>query len=418
MKVLWFSNISLIEDSISRSGTWVYSMFKGLKTSNDVNIVANISFSNSKNSIISKSNDFKELLVPISYGQSINDISGKIINEIVDFVESLSPDIIHIWGVESVWAAICQKRLNRYPQLIEIQGLKGISGHPIHFNGGLIKMPRNILKSMEWLLPSLSLSHIQKGFYKWDKYEQEVISHAKYINTQSDWVRDALKFHFNTKARIFNTSILLRKSFINPAPWTNRDKDLQEQNPILFSISSPVPYKGLHVLIETLPLLKKYYPDIKLRVAGISINQKNYKSSGYIRFISKLISSYGLNDNIELLGNLTEEVILKEFYKCNVFINPTFIETFCLALAEALSVGVPTVSSYVAAIPELVDGNNGLLVPVGDSISLASAIYKILSDSSLSKDLSHKAYQSMSLYNRERKIIENQINTYRIILNS
>lgn len=418
MKVLWFSNISLVEDTINRSGTWVYSMFKGLKASNDVNIVGNISFSNSRNSIISESGNLKELLVPISYGQGIDDISVITINKIVDFVESLSPDIIHIWGIESIWAAICQKRLNKYPQLIEIQGLKGISGKPIHFNGGLIKMPRNILKSMEWLLPKLSLSYIQKGFDKWDYYEQEVISHAKYINTQSNWVRDALKFHFNTNARIFNTSILLRKSFINPAPWMNHNRDLQEITPIIFSISSPIPYKGLHVLIEALSLLKKYYPNIKLRVAGISINQRNSKSSGYIRFINKLISSYGLNDNIELLGNLTEDVILQEFYKCNVFVNPTFIETFCLALAEALSVGVPTVSSYVAAIPELVEGNNGLLVPVGDAISLASAIYKILSNSSLSRELSHKAYQSMSLYNRDKQIIENQINTYRIILNS
>lgn len=417
MKVLWFSNISLTEDGIAKSGTWIYSMFKGLRTSIDVDVVANISFSNTKKFILSDSGNFKEFLVPISLGQSIDSISETVINRIIDFVDAISPDIIHIWGIEGPWATICQEKLDRYYQLIEIQGFKGITGKPIHFNGGLNRLPCNLLHSLEWLVPRYSLSSRQKEFKNWDYQEQRVVSKAKYISVQSNWVKDALRFHFNTKARLFNTSILLRNSFIHPVQWTIPQKR-EDQTPILFTTTSPVPYKGLHVLIETVMLLKRYYPNIRLRVAGISINNRNRKSSGYIRLIDNLISSYGLKDNVDLLGNLTEELILQELYKCDIFVNPTFIETFCLALAEALSVGVPTVSSYVAAIPELVDGQNGLLVPAGDSISLASTIDKILTDSCLGKKLSDMAYETMSSYNNSQRIIEKQIDIYKSILNS
>ena len=419
MKVLWFSNVSLIDDDTNKTGTWIHSMYKGLSTYKDVDIIANISFSKSSLKL-SQEGSFTELLIPISYGiQKIEDIPTSIINKIIDFVDNLSPDIIHIWGIEAIWALICQKRLSKYTQLIEIQGLKGISSAPIHFNGGLSKLPQNILGPFECILPDFSLNHIQKEFNRWDYYERDVISNAKYISTQSAWVRDALKFHFNTNARIFRTSILLRNSFINPVPWISHREERSgiTDAPTLFSISSPIPYKGFHVSVESLSLLKKYYPDIKLRVAGISINKRNVITSGYIRFIKNLISSHNLNDNIEFLGNVKEDVILQELYKSDVFINPTFVETFCLALAEALSVGVPSVSSYVAALPELIDKNNGLLVPAGDPISLASSINKILSNPSLSIDISTHAYKSMALYNNSQRIIENQIEIYNSILN-
>ena len=38
-------------------------------------------------------------------------------------------------------------------------------------------------------------------------------------------------------------------------------------------------------------------------------------------------------------------------YLCNVCVIPSFVETYCLALAEAMIVGCPTVVSYTSALP-------------------------------------------------------------------
>jgi glycosyltransferase involved in cell wall biosynthesis len=52
-----------------------------------------------------------------------------------------------------------------------------------------------------------------------------------------------------------------------------------------------------------------------------------------------------------------------------------------VALMEALACGVPTVSTRLSGIPELVrDGETGLLAEPGDPASLADAIERTLAD--------------------------------------
>ena len=56
-------------------------------------------------------------------------------------------------------------------------------------------------------------------------------------------------------------------------------------------------------------------------------------------------------------------------------------EAFGLVLAEALYLGTPVVATQVGGIPEIVDhGEDGLLVPPGDSEALAAAVVALLSD--------------------------------------
>jgi colanic acid/amylovoran biosynthesis glycosyltransferase len=54
---------------------------------------------------------------------------------------------------------------------------------------------------------------------------------------------------------------------------------------------------------------------------------------------------------------------------------PSFAEGLPVVLMEALALGRPVVSTYIAGIPELVqDGVNGWLVPAGDPTALARAL--------------------------------------------
>ena len=63
---------------------------------------------------------------------------------------------------------------------------------------------------------------------------------------------------------------------------------------------------------------------------------------------------------------------------------------------EALSVGVPVVSTAVGGVPEVVtDGENGLLVPPGDPESLAAAVRRILEEPGLRDRLAAAAKPSV-----------------------
>jgi glycosyltransferase involved in cell wall biosynthesis len=67
-------------------------------------------------------------------------------------------------------------------------------------------------------------------------------------------------------------------------------------------------------------------------------------------------------NNINFLGILSEEDIIREFQNCNIFICPSSIENSPNSLGEAQLIGIPTISAYVGGIPDMVIHNySGLL---------------------------------------------------------
>jgi glycogen(starch) synthase len=82
---------------------------------------------------------------------------------------------------------------------------------------------------------------------------------------------------------------------------------------------------------------------------------------------------------------LDRSVLYEKIYPAaDVFVMPSRAEGFGFTNVEALSFGVPVISSRVGAIPEVVDhGMTGLLVPPGDVPSLASAMEEMAGERSL-----------------------------------
>lgn len=61
-------------------------------------------------------------------------------------------------------------------------------------------------------------------------------------------------------------------------------------------------------------------------------------------------------------GFISKKVVANEFQKADLFLHGSEYETFSVVIAEALKCGTPVVASNVAAIPELIDDSNGILV--------------------------------------------------------
>jgi glycosyltransferase involved in cell wall biosynthesis len=61
-------------------------------------------------------------------------------------------------------------------------------------------------------------------------------------------------------------------------------------------------------------------------------------------------------------GFIPKEAVAKEFQKADLFLHGSEYETFSVVVAEALKCGTPVVGSNVAAIPELINASNGVLV--------------------------------------------------------
>jgi len=78
------------------------------------------------------------------------------------------------------------------------------------------------------------------------------------------------------------------------------------------------------------------------------------------------------------------------------FVLPSLNEGMGRALIEAMAAGLPVIASRVGGIPALIeDEKNGLLVPAGDSLALAVAVRRILSDPPWAHTLGQNAMQSI-----------------------
>lgn len=410
MNLLWLSNIS-VSKPMKGSGTWIYSMFHSILEFSDIRIT-NITIGNTSEVLKISKKKYNEYIIPNRWLNKHMTPKSQIKRFIDNIIKSDEFDLIHIWGVELPWA-FSVNHITNIPRLIEIQGFKGITSLPIHYLGGLEHLPSNILGKFEFILPSISSKCARLQFQRWEKYENSIISDADYINTQSEWVRNVLTYKYNIHAKIYTTKIILRKEFLECQTWGNFE---HTQNQItLFAVSAPIPYKGIHVAIEAVSLLKNKYPDIKLRIAGITNNRHYQMVSGYVSYLNKLIHKHDLNNNVEFLGNIEATQITQELQSCNIFVNPSFIETYCLALAEAMAVGVPSVSSYAAALPELVKNGRGLTFPVGDAISCAASIDDLLKNKDTCLQLSKNAETIRDKFN-PFEIVKKQIAIYNDII--
>jgi glycosyltransferase involved in cell wall biosynthesis len=86
--------------------------------------------------------------------------------------------------------------------------------------------------------------------------------------------------------------------------------------------------------------------------------------------------------DVRFVPFVDDDSVMADHYRAaDLYLHPARAENFPLAVLEAIACGAPVVASDVGGIPEIVvDGETGLLVPVGDSAALAQAAVSLLSD--------------------------------------
>jgi len=94
------------------------------------------------------------------------------------------------------------------------------------------------------------------------------------------------------------------------------------------------------------------------------------------------VARRGLERLIHFTGHRND---LRDIYvSFDVFLMTSLTEGMPNTLLEAMALGVPSVSTSVGGVPELLEhGNGGFLAPVGDADALADHVINLLADSSL-----------------------------------
>ncbi|MGP4060977.1 glycosyltransferase [Halobacillus sp. H74] len=141
--------------------------------------------------------------------------------------------------------------------------------------------------------------------------------------------------------------------------------------------------KNLPMLIEAFEEIKKKYPNYKLKIFGVGELRED---------LLRIIGQKGLENDVFLPG--FSKNIHVEMVNSSLFVIPSNYEGISNSMLEALAIGVPVIStdSPIGGAKMFIrDGENGMLIKVGDTWGLVSAMDKIISDKKYALDLSYES---------------------------
>jgi len=136
--------------------------------------------------------------------------------------------------------------------------------------------------------------------------------------------------------------------------------------------------KGLPVLLDALPIISRFIPDIRVLIAGPGDSEE---------VLEKVDPQ--LRDCVEFLGKISEEDKADFLASVSLYIAPnTGGESFGIILAEAMAGGAAVVASDIPAFADVLgDGQYGALFESENSENLAKVIIDLLRDDVKRKEL-------------------------------
>jgi colanic acid/amylovoran biosynthesis glycosyltransferase len=158
--------------------------------------------------------------------------------------------------------------------------------------------------------------------------------------------------------------------------------------------------KGHRFLIEAMAKLRKQNRNVKLQIIGGGPLESE---------LHELVSRLEIKEHVTFTGKMLQEEIIQQYRASDLFVLACAIspdgdmDGLPVVLVEALAMEIPTVSTQVSGVPEIVQDNvTGLCVPPHDSQELADAMAYMMDHPDEARKMAKAG----------RQIVKNQFNRY------
>ena len=392
MNILWLTNVAMPEASLLMNekptpfGGWFASASVALADEDGIKL-----------SIAFPKNGLSDVLVlkgekitfyafpPVSEKDVRFNIQNIYLKKILN---ETKPDIVHIFGTEYAHTLAMVNACQKGKVVISIQGLTSVIS--MHYLTGIPAKVQNRFTIRDFIKQD-NLKQQQSKFIKRGAFEFEALRKVKHIIGRTTWDR-ACTSQINPDAKYYICNETLRNEFYKHA-W---DIEKCEKHSIFVS-QGAYPIKGLHFMLEAMPLILKHFPDAKLYVGGQNIIKSDtlkdkLKMSSYGKYIKELIKRYNLGKSIVFTGILEEKQMCERFLQSHVFVSPSIVENESNSLSEAKIMGVPSVASYVGGVTDRIEhGKDGFFYQHDASYMLAHYVCEIFKNKDLAISFSKKA---------------------------
>lgn len=162
----------------------------------------------------------------------------------------------------------------------------------------------------------------------------------------------------------------------------NGVKTEKPRRPRIIYIGRLIEYKHID---ELLTAFSKLNLDAELYVVGVGPERKN---------LEELARRLGVADRTIFTGFVDDRKKVELLKSSHVFVLPSTVEGFGIALVEAMAAGTPTISADIPALREVADGGKvGMLFTPRNTEELRVKLEQLLKDGGLQRELAKKGHE-------------------------
>lgn len=171
------------------------------------------------------------------------------------------------------------------------------------------------------------------------------------------------------------------RSAVDPAPYLHEvdkaafrtDLGFDTDTPIVGMVAQLIPRKGHRYLLAALPAVLAEHPRLQVLIYGRGPLEDELRHA---------VADQGLAGHVTLMGFVDD--LPAQLGGLDLLVHPADMEGLGVSLLQASAARVPIIASRAGGMPEaVVDGENGVLIEVGDVVALSAAMRRLLDDAAL-----------------------------------
>jgi glycosyltransferase involved in cell wall biosynthesis len=168
-------------------------------------------------------------------------------------------------------------------------------------------------------------------------------------------------------------------------------------------------HKGLHTLLEALPMIKDN-ARVRVNLVGDGDQKESYKA---------ILEANGCLSLVRFWGKLDNREIDRAYAETDVLVLPSiWQENQPVSITEAMAAGIPVLASRMGGIVELIEeGVTGFLFDAGNAGQIAAIIDRLLQEPTLIVRLGQNAAKQMALHDYSRQV-QKLLSIYQLPLKS
>lgn len=378
MNVLWITNIGMppiceaMGLPVPAIGGWMYSSLRRVKELGDIRFAVATTWHG--NHAVEKSIDGVTYhMLPLK-GHSNNVYNSSLEEEWRRIRDSFRPDVVHVHGSEFPLGLAYVRACGSAGVAVSIQGM--LSVYARYYCAGITEKEVRVNMTLRDMLRGTIL-HDRREMARRGVYETDLLQSVNHIIGRTQWDCDNTRA-VNPEAAYHFCNETLRESF-----YTGRWSPDSCRRHRIFVSQAIYPIKGLHKLLQAMPLILREYPDTQILVGGTDIVHRPwYRLTGYGRYLQRLIEANGLDGKVEFAGMLDEQRMKEAYLSANVFVCPSSIENSPNSVGEAQLLGVPTVAAYAGGMADMIPAPGcGEMYRFEETAMLAGAVCRAFGNS-------------------------------------